>query len=988
MSRFQYVRFQLEELRELSSIPEIRKALVHLPVGLDATYDRILQNIDIKFQGRVINSLKWLAFSKRVLAVEELAEIFIIDPEKDTAFDENARLFSSSAMTRYFSGLIVIEKGQGVSKDKVRLVHFSVKEYLTSGRIEGRLALAFSFSEADAHTYIARSCLAYLTHLITTAERSTKQTLSALKETHPLFPYAVNYWGIHLEEVPRAQWPAKVILSAVLALADHSLSLLFFTHKETRAGNDFRHMLKKPHCYTAFRGFRQLTEMMIAQKFGANEYITQEDLDFGLHYAAYRGHLDIVQFFFEKGANLNANCGNWDSAVHAAVSGGHMNVLEFFVSHGVDVNSQPPLFACISKWDTQVLKYLLHHGLDMEMQDDQRRTALHKAITDNNSTQFDILLEKGADINAPSEKFGTPLHAACVGLAENYWRRDKSEELRRFHYIEKLLDCGADPNIQGGKFATALQAVCSTECNGKLELPMEVVRLLIAQGADVNIQGGHWGSALNAAAASPNYHSDEKIEMMKLLLDNGAKLDQRDNNDGETPLHVACYEGTIEAVRFLVDRGADVNAEGGRFGTPILHAVAATRYDSIPFLTLLMDKGANVNYQGGEYGSALQAHFHGNFKDVESFRFLLKHCADVNAKGGRYLTALIAACASPYSQKECVRLLLDHGADVNTGTQSEEYGTELIAACQPGRYHQRDTQAVQWLLECGADVQAQGGKHGTALSTACSWNCSEAVELLLSHGANIHLRDFAAWHSAIREITTRDVFSMHKPDSSGEAVILELLLHRGMDINHEHAEYGTALHAMMNEGRAGPNWREGINVLLKHRINPNIMNERLGSALHVACALNHEDVHADFEHYCSGCDDINTSSSKAAYLLDQCPNINVNAQGGPLGTALQAAAHSGQTLSVRMLLDREANVDARSGKYHSALNGAIIGGRWNIVKILLAAGATPDCHLQGQPNEDWLQTVSQEDGRGAVERYRKFWQVELEKKRGGGASNL
>lgn len=497
--------------------------------------------------------------------------------------------------------------------------------------------------------------------------------------------------------------------------------------------------------------------------------------------------------------------------------------------------------------------------------------------------------------------------------------------------------------------------------------------LLIEHGADVNVQGGHWGSALHAAAASP--FDEERVEMMKLFLDNGAKVDQQ-GNDGETPLHVACHEGTIEAVRFLVDRGADVNAEGGRFGTPIL--AAAARRHSTPFLTFLMEKGANINHHDGEYGSALQAYFHSSYGDVASFHLLLKHCADVNAKGGKYGTALIAGCIYLYPWGEdLVRLLLDHGADVNA--QSEEYGTALIAASA----YQLGEEYMRLLLDHGADVNAQGGKPGTALSAACSQNHSAAVELLLNHGANIHLRDCVAWHSAIGEIATRDAFAEYMLDSSGDAIILELLLHRGMDINHEHAEHGTALHGMMTTEHAGPNWREGINVLLKHHINPNIMNEQLGSALHIASAIAHEEVHAGFVDNCLDCININSSSNKTVYLLEQCPDVDVNTQGGSFGTALQAAAYSGQTLSVSLLLDRKADVNARGGKYGSALNGAIIGGRWNIVKILLAAGATPDCHLQGEPDEAWLQTVLEEDGRGAVERYRKFWEVELEKKRGG-----
>lgn len=64
----------------------------------------------------------------------------------------------------------------------------------------------------------------------------------------------------------------------------------------------------------------------------------------------------------------------------------------------------------------------------------------------------------------------------------------------------------------------------------------------------------------------------------------------------------------------------------------------------------------------------------------------------------------------------------------------------------------------------------------------------------------------------------------------------------------------------------------------------------------------------------------------------------------------------------------------------AALNGAIIGGHWDIVEVLLEAGAAPDCDLQEQPNGEWLQTLLKEDSRGGVERYKRFWDVRREKK--------
>lgn len=71
-------------------------------------------------------------------------------------------------------------------------------------------------------------------------------------------------------------------------------------------------------------------------------------------------------------------------------------------------------------------------------------------------------------------------------------------------------------------------------------------------------------------------------------------------------------------------------------------------------------------------------------------------------------------------------------------------------------------------------------------------------------------------------------------------------------------------------------------------------------------------------------------------------------------------------------------MNARGGKYGSALNAAVVAGNWDTVEVLLDAGATPDCHILSEPDEEWLQRVLEDKDydQGGVERYRKFWEVE------------
>ena len=52
---------------------------------------------------------------------------------------------------------------------------------------------------------------------------------------------------------------------------------------------------------------------------------------------------------------------------------------------------------------------------------------------------------------------------------------------------------------------------------------------------------------------------------------------------------------------------------------------------------------------------------------------------------------------------------------------------------------------------------------------------------------------------------------------------------------------------------------------------------------------------------------------------------------------------------------------------------AIIRAFWDIVKMLLAAGAKPECQLLSEPDEGWLAHVCYEHSRGSLEQYSVFW---------------
>ena len=205
------------------------------------------------------------------------------------------------------------------------------------------------------------------------------------------------------------------------------------------------------------------------------------------------------------------------------------------------------------------------------------------------------------------------------------------------------------------------------------------------------------------------------------------------------------------------------------------------------------------------------------------------------------------------------------------------------------------------------------------------------------------------------------------------------MLDGGVDINNTRGRgFATALEAALAVSGREPeqgskketriaDWgmakTSRVRFLLDRGADVNVQGGRYGFPLQAACCETKRS-----QTHCDRC------FVGVKFLLDNCPDIHINAQGGTHGTALQAAAYWGQTLSVKALLQHGADVNLRGGKCRSALNAAIFRHFWDIVEILLEAGATPDCQLLSEPDEEWLAQVQEEEGQGAVQRYHVFWE--------------
>jgi len=385
-------------------------------------------------------------------------------------------------------------------------------------------------------------------------------------------------------------------------------------------------------------------------------------------------------------------------------------------------------------------------------------------------------------------------------------------------------------------------------------------------------------NAIIQAALQGCSHIMKHLLHLKVGDKEGEKLE-------EEVLRETSFGGHKQAVKLLLDGGADVNAQGGYYGNA-LQAASSNGKEAV--VKLLLDTGADVNAQGGEYGNALQAALAGGNEAV--VKLLLDAGADVNAQGGFYGNALQAAS---YRGHEAVVKLLDGGAEVNA--QGGYYGNALQAASYRG--HEA---VVKLLLDAGADVNAQGGYYGNTLQAASYGDHEATVKLLLDAGADVNARG-GYYGNALQAAS-----------AIGNEAVVKLLLEKGADVDAQGGYYGNALKAASWLDREAM-----VKLLLDVGADVNAQGGYYGNILQAASYRGHEAI--------------------AKLLIDG--GADVNAQGGKYGNALQAASANGNEAVVKLLLAVGADVNAQCGKYGNALKAASANGKEVVVKMLRVKGA-------------------------------------------------
>ncbi|KAE8315107.1 ankyrin repeat-containing domain protein [Aspergillus transmontanensis] len=220
-----------------------------------------------------------------------------------------------------------------------------------------------------------------------------------------------------------------------------------------------------------------------------------------------------------------------------------VSLLELLLKGGADVNnmdkfsSLPFLQSAARKSNLGFVQCLLSGGAHVNCRGQPSTpgnvTALQEAVASRHIDIVQLLLEWGADVNAPANEKGGKT-ALQIAVSQHY-----------FEMVELLVKNGANvnglPSPRRGR--TALQEAASSGY-------VQMTQYLLNQGADVNARAAHFGgiTALQGAASSGN------IRIVMMLLSAGVDINGAPAmEDGRNAIESAAENGRLDTLHLLLN---------------------------------------------------------------------------------------------------------------------------------------------------------------------------------------------------------------------------------------------------------------------------------------------------------------------------------------------------------------------------------------------------------------------------------------------------
>ncbi len=356
--------------------------------------------------------------------------------------------------------------------------------------------------------------------------------------------------------------------------------------------------------------------------------------------AARRGDLGAVQEFVEQGGDVNERQKGGMTLLMYASAGGQVPTIDYLASVGADIHMKDDggLTALIhgaSSGQNGSVNALISYGADVNAVTNAGQSSLLIGASKDYSAIVQTLLASGADYTKMDNAGWTPVLMALKKSAADPSGINQSAML--------LFEAGAGFRINEKPVNSI--AFTAAESGNR-----DVLQLLLDQGLNPGITDSNGNTLL--------HRSTLHFEMTIFLMDLGLNPNSM-NSRGETPLTKAVQNGSLQAVKALLARGASTEIPDKDRKTPLLHAAQSK---NVEILRTLLMSGANPYIADSAGNSALHLASAGG--DVESARLLLTAGIFVDARNLTGQTAYDMSFNNQQYGEQIRQLLISAGAAV------------------------------------------------------------------------------------------------------------------------------------------------------------------------------------------------------------------------------------------------------------------------------------------------------------------------------------
>lgn len=439
--------------------------------------------------------------------------------------------------------------------------------------------------------------------------------------------------------------------------------------------------------------------------------------------AVFSNQVEVAKVLIKSGAQVNLADIDGEPLLSLAIRKSYRDMAGLLIKNGANVNKRDqvfnrvPICAATECGLLEVMEQLLTAGAYANAQDSSGNTALHIATQAGDLRAMSLLLNHGCSARPTNVAGNTPLHTAvCRGDLGALWllagcSHPYPQEPFTSAEVEQFLETGMPDIHLPVNCSKAYPDNCTCARDAGQSARQWVPKGHVELRCDIN-QGTVFSkdTALHQAAFTG------RLDAVKLLIHAGVMVDCQ-NNDKQSPLHMACFKNRTSIAQVLLESGANPNLAGERkkfkhnyvfCHKGMIPLSLAAEQNNVKLIELLLDHGAN-------FGKTSKP----KFEDANPL--------------------FIALCRSATDAAQCLLKNTHRLADTfDINFRKSNEGTFLfaVAKCEEGQIS-----VAKKLIELGCDVNARVADGRTALHNAAAMECPELITLLIENGADWSLRD-------------------------------------------------------------------------------------------------------------------------------------------------------------------------------------------------------------------------------------------------------